>query len=367
MARIVTVYRKWRRRFRPVDMSYIRWLKISEALATLGHDVDIATNEPRWLLSRRPIVMGKNLRRVPLDRVRWERYDVVKTLFGKGFEALEHYGGTSHPFIISKLGSVVGPEDMPGVYFYGRAREEMFATQKRIQTHSRFVTVISEPARQLWGECFGTSSHVLVVPGAADDEIPPAGRDPYPARASFRAVFAGTFYNQRSQPEANREIVAKLNEVGRALAAAGGRLYLIGAGDVMALDRRAVTYLGTVPYARAWDYLRYADVGVVVSAGAFMHNNESTKIYHYLRAGLPVVSECGFPNDRVVRESRCGIVVDGHAMPELADAVVRAARTAWDRDYAVRYIRANHTWGHRASVYDKLLKARQDGWSRLSS
>ncbi len=40
-----------------------------------------------------------------------------------------------------------------------------------------------------------------------------------------------------------------------------------------------------------------------------MHNNESTKIYHYLRARLPVVSESGFPTDHVVRESRCGVVV----------------------------------------------------------
>ena len=358
MARIVTVYRAWRRRFKPIDMSYIRWLKISEALASRGHDVDIATNEPHWFLRRAPIVMRPNLRRVPLCGLQWNRYDVVKTLFGKGFEALEQYGGDWHPFIISKLGSVVGPEDMPGVYFYGAAREHMFATQTRIQERSRFVTVVSEPARQLWGDCFGTTSHVLVVPGAADDEIPPAGPDPYPVRPSFRALFAGTFYNRRSQPEANRTIIAKLNEVGRRLAKSGGHVYLIGDGDVRELDRRAVTYLGTVAYARAWNYLRHADVGIVVSAGTVMHNNESSKIYHYLRAGLPVVSESGFPNDHVVRESGCGIVVDGHDMRAFAEAVVQAARTRWNKDGAVRYIRANHTWAHRVRVYDDVIRSR---------
>lgn len=46
MARIVTVYEDGRRPFVPTDMSYVRWYKISAALAALGHEVDIATREP---------------------------------------------------------------------------------------------------------------------------------------------------------------------------------------------------------------------------------------------------------------------------------------------------------------------------------
>ena len=217
MARIVTVYRMWHRRFKLVDMSYIRWLKISEELSRLGHQVDIATNEPRWLVRRAPLVMAPNLRRVPLSRVRWEDYDVVKTLFDKGFEALEHRGGDRHPFIISKLGSVVGPEDMKGIYFYGEHRKRLYAVQERIQQRSRFVTVLSEAARQLWSDCFGPSEHVLLVPGAADREIPPPGRDPYPPDGKLRCVFAGTIYNQKSQPEANHTLVDKLNLIGAKL------------------------------------------------------------------------------------------------------------------------------------------------------
>ncbi len=46
MARIVTIYdTNHKYGFDLVDMSYIRWVKISEALARLGHQVDIATNE----------------------------------------------------------------------------------------------------------------------------------------------------------------------------------------------------------------------------------------------------------------------------------------------------------------------------------
>jgi len=356
MARIATVYSMWRRRFTLAEMSHIRWLKISQALAQLGHEVDIATNEPRWLLRSTPLTMEPNLRRIPLTHLHWGDYEVVKTLFHAGFEALEHYGGHQHPFIIAKLGSVVGPQDMAGIYFYGEHRQQLYATQERIQRASRFVTVLSAPARQLWSDCFGTAEQLLLVPGAVDDEIPPPGSDPYGRKGPLRCVFAGNIYGQKSQPEANHTLVEKLNLLGKRLNAHNARLYLLGPGDVRRLKRQYVTYLGWVPYHRTWDYFYHADVGVVVSAGPFMHNNESSKIYHYLRVGLPVVIEAGFPNDHVVRESGCGLVVESGDMRALADAILMAARTHWDRASAIRYIRARHTWTQRAALYDQVIR-----------
>ena len=357
MARVVTVYRMWQWRFDLAEMGNIRWLKISQALAQLGHQVDIATNEPMWFFRRAPFTIGPNLRRVPLTRVHWEDYDVVKSLFHKGFETLEYYGGQRHPFVISKLGSVVGPREMPGIYFYGEDRRQLFATQERIHRASRFVTVLSSPARQLWADCFGCDERVLLVPGAVDDKIPPPGPDPYGRKEKLRCLFAGYIYNSASQPEVNRTLVEKLNRLGKQLAARGARLYLLGLGDASGLDRRYVTYLGWVPYHQTWDYLYHADVGVVVSAGKSMHNNESSKIYHYLRAGLPVVSESGFPNDHVVRESRCGIVVESGDMSALAQAVLMSPTAKWDREHAIRYVLQNHTWAHRAAFYDRLIQS----------
>jgi hypothetical protein len=119
-----------------------------------------------------------------------------------------------------------------------------------------------------------------------------------------------------------------------------------------------VTYLGVVPYDRSWDHLRFADVGVVVSAGPFMHNNESTKIYHYLRAGLPVVTESGFPNENVAIESGLGRVVAAGDQRAMADEVCRLAAECGpdDRAGAIRYILAHHTWDRRAAVYDAVLR-----------
>jgi hypothetical protein len=163
---------------------------------------------------------------------------------------------------------VVGPRDMEGIYFYGKQRERGYAVQERIQRRNRFVTVLSEPARRLWRQCFGSDDKLLLVPGAADREIPPPGLNPYPRDGKLRCVFAGTLYGRYSQPEANRTLVEKVKQLGKRLAGGRARLYLLGTGDRRGLDRAHVTYLGSRQYHRTWDYFYHADVGIVVSAGA---------------------------------------------------------------------------------------------------
>ena len=357
MARIVTVYRDSREVLQPVEMGVIRWLRISEALARRGHSVDIATNgtfSPS--IERAAAENGLKLRCVPLSEACWPDYDVVKTLFDLGFRTLEKYGGDSHPFIISKLGSVVDSRDREGIYFYGARREEMYATQERINERSRYVSLLSESARDLWMELFGPKQNILLVPGAADRDIPALGPDPFPSGDHTRVLFAGNVYTRDYQGEANEVLVAKLNRLGELLRDRGCRLYMIGFGDVGRIDPEYVTYLGSVPQEDSWSYLGHAHVGVVVSAGSFMHNNESTKIYHYLRAGLPVVSESGFPNDDIVRQSGLGFVVESGDMPSMAQRVEDASRATWDRASAVRYIIDNHTWDTRVGVYERRFR-----------
>jgi hypothetical protein len=360
VARIILVYNTERRAAELLDMSYIRWFKIGEALARLGHQVDLATAEFKWRLRRPVITMGPRLRRVPLSSVRWDEYDVVKTLFHQGFDTLVRYGGHRHRFIISKLGSVVGPRDMPGIYFYGRRRARLFRTQTRIDQTSRYVTLLTEPARDLWTECFGSRGNLLLVPGAAERPIMPSGVDPYPTDSGPRLLFAGNLYRARTQPEANRVLVDKLNALGRLVGVHGARLFVLGPGDVRRLDRRYVTYLGAVHYRDSWDYLHFAHVGILVAAGPFMHNNESTKIYHYLRAGLPVVSEAGFPNDDVLRRSGLAFVVDNGDLETMAARAVESVTATWDREAAVRFILEHHTWDQRAAIYDRVIARELD-------
>jgi hypothetical protein len=355
MARIVIVYNTQRFGIAtPVDMARIQLFETAKSLSRMGHDVDIATSEIAFQLGRRRVVMADRLRRVPLSRVRWRDYDVVETNFHQGWEALAKYGGSDHPFIVSKLGSVVGASDMPGVYYYGRIREQMYETQRAIHAGARYITLLSRAAQLLWTESLGARDGHLLMPGGVASEIPARGPDPFPARTGFRVLFSGNVYTARSQPEANRVICEKLNALGQRLAPYG-RVFFAGPGDTRQLDSRFVTLLGATPYEASWQHMLHADVGIVVSAGAFMHNNESSKIYHYLRAGLPIVSEAGFPNDGVVHESGLGFVVPSDDMDTMAARVLDAARATWNREAAQRYVVANHSWERRMEVYRAIL------------
>ena len=101
--KIATVYRSdFYHHFCLDKMSEIRWIRISQALANRGYQVDVIMNAAHGLIHTSP-----NLRYVPYSKVNWQDYDIIKTLFHKGFESLRSRGGEDHPFIISKLGSVV--------------------------------------------------------------------------------------------------------------------------------------------------------------------------------------------------------------------------------------------------------------------
>lgn len=360
MAKIVTVYTE--RQPELINMSYIRWFKMSEALASLEHQVDIATNEFairrwKWWWKKSSISMGQNLKRVPLSKVRWSDYDVVKTLYPEGFETLERYSGIDHPFIISRLATVVGPQDMEGFYVHGKMREEMYLIQGKINRISKYVAVLNETAKELWNTCFGPRDNILMVPGAVDRFVPVPLTNPYPKENKTRCLFAGNLFGRYFASEANKILIDKLNKLGKFLSSCGVRLFVLGPGDAEGLDSRYVTYLGVVSYEKTWDYFHFAHVGIeLVKAGKFHHHNESTKIYHYLRVGLPVVSEAGLPNNNLIEESKLGFIVENGNFELMAQKVEEAAHMDWNREYAINYILNNHTWDKRAEIYDKIIK-----------
>ena len=332
-------------------MDIIRWLRISECLADLGYQVDVIADARGPFLSPRA-----NLRVVPGDRFDWSRYHVIKTLFHRGFESLCAAGGAGHPFVISKLGSVVGNEDgIAGVHFFGQERQGLFETQRRIHRQSRFVTVLTNASRRLWEDEFGSAQRLLMVPTGVDRQIPPPRRNPYSAFSERIAVYVGNIYT-RTQPEVNRLWQSRLNDLGRLLRKKGIRLCLVGPGNTSELDEDAVTYLGPVHHDASWDYQHFADVGIVLTQGPVQHN-ESSKLYYYLRTGLPVVSENPVPNNHVLEEAELGLLTsygDPHAM---ADAVEVAVYRDWPREQAIRYVVENHTWDRRVELYDRLIRS----------
>ena len=125
--RIATVYRRTPMRRSDVRaMDSLRWLRISEGLADIGFSVDMIVDTSDALGTSRA-----GLRYVSPAAVDWSSYHVVKTLYLEGFRTLMDTGGGAHPFILARIGAVVGPsDDIPGVYFFGKERETRWEAQQ---------------------------------------------------------------------------------------------------------------------------------------------------------------------------------------------------------------------------------------------
>ena len=349
--RIATIWRK--RKFSRslfCTMATVRWLRISGALARLGFQVDMINDG-----SDLPAIDGDGLRFVSWTRFDWRRYDVIKTLFHSGFDALESEGGLDHPFIISKLGSVVGEEDTAeGVHFFGRERQDLYETQKKIDTHSRCVTLLTKQSRTLWEECHGAGKPILLVPTGVDKVLPPRGENPFREFPEKIAVYIGNLY-PTTQREINLLWQERLVGLGRCLRKRGIRLCVIGQGRMDRLDPAVVTWMGPVENSRIWDYHYFADVGVVLAQGQAQHN-ESSKLYYYLRAGLPVVSEAPVPNNHLLEHTGLGSICDYGDNHQMAEAIEAAAGRNWDTQGAIEHMLEHHTWDARAKVYATLLR-----------
>lgn len=336
-------------------MNLIRFVRMSEALERRGHEVHLAIRA-----SNGGVTFAPGLTTQPLDEMRWDTYDVVKTFFHSGFSALAARGGADHPFIVSNLGSVVGSEDTEGVYFYGDVRRTLWATQQAIAAKSRVVSLLTAPNLALWLRMHGNGRAILEVPCGVDAEVPPPGENPYRRLGITEpvALFAGNIYSRDTQPQVNLLWQERLNGLGYALARRGIRLVAMGPGATDYLEPAAVTHVGLIDYRELWDWQWHAAVGVVLAQGT-VQDNESSKIYYYLRTGLPVACEAPVPNAWIVTETGHGAVVpfDADDLATFADAVAQLAGSPPVVNGVVPYMIEKHSWDARAASYASALAA----------
>ncbi len=122
------------------------------------------------------------------------------------------------------------------------------------------------------------------------------------------------------------------------------------------LDPAAVTHVGRIAANDYWDWQYHAQVGIVLAQGP-VQDNESSKIYYYLRTGLPTVCEESIPNKSLIEETGCGAIVpygDIEAMAEAAAQVVAIPRS---QNEVAEYMVREHSWDARAALYDQVLSA----------
>ena len=65
-----------------------------------------------------------------------------------------------------------------------------------------------------------------------------------------------------------------------------------------------------------------------------VQHNESSKIYYYLRTGLPAVSEAPIPNNHLIEETNLGFIADYAENQVMAEMIAEAVHKKWHKDAA---------------------------------
>lgn len=90
-----------------------------------------------------------------------------------------------------------------------------------------------------------------------------------------------------------------------------------------------------------------------------IQDNESSKIYYYLRTRLPVVCERPVPNAGLLETTGMGALVDYDDVEGLAESAAHLIFSPPRVDGVEEYMVRRHSWDVRASLYDAVFaKAR---------
>ena len=198
---------------------------------------------------------------------------------------------------------------------------------------------------------------VQVIPcGAPEHE--PSGAHSNHVRSDFPVIFAGSFH----QPQ----YAEFLNRLGELLINDGSLLYAIGAGSTgRLLDDRYVAYMGAADHHACHDFMAHMKAGIAIPhMGHMPYRVESTKIWAYLRYGVPTVGHEAFWNTDIIEKLSFGQVVS-ETTPEKYHEALRVIRDGLpDLEKRASAVTArmlkDHSWTARAASYESLIKSALD-------
>jgi hypothetical protein len=115
---------------------------------------------------------------------------------------------------------------------------------------------------------------------------------------------------------------------------------------------------GELPEHEVWDYVRNAHVGLALATGPHPFDNDMSKIFTYLRGGLPVLSEEPIVNNRLVRQTGYGKTFTYGDLDELVFQAVQLLEKPplAERERVMQFMVSEHSWERRVDTYVELFR-----------
>ncbi|MBM4327707.1 MAG: glycosyltransferase family 4 protein [Deltaproteobacteria bacterium] len=335
----------------PTGIDLVRLRAIAGGLIRRGFSVDvIAPVHEAGLIDRfipvKPLnVLGEG-----------RRYDLIKTSYHFSIRLIDAYTGP----VVSRIVRVVDHEapqrDEP-------FREDLLSCQEMIRRRASVLVLNNRENEERWRRFYGPKPPVLFVPNGCPSEIPEPGLDPYGTQRPA-ALFLGSVAAARMARVLNEAAVLLR---GRAT------IHLVGlnksrmyGGDGSCRLSRLIVDHGETSHNRVWDYIHYAQAGIALATGPHPFDNDISKIFDYLRGGLPVVSEEGILQNHLIERTGFGRIFAYDNVEELVSGVLEILERPpiESKEQVMSFMAREHSWERRLEQYVALFQALGGGVSR---
>ncbi|MFH1057516.1 MAG: hypothetical protein V1797_02405 [Pseudomonadota bacterium] len=331
-------------RQRPPGIDIERLTALALGLADRGVAAEVVAPaaRPGWLAAgpERAIAIR------PLADIPAGRYDLLKTCYHPGIDLVDGHQGA----LVCRLVRVVDQErpvrDAP-------RRARLLAWQQKIRQRADAVAFNNPENLARWRALYGGDQPAVLTPTGCPATIPARGPNPY-APGLPVLLFLGSL--------ASPAMARMLNHLAEALRGQAA-VHLVGLnktglyGEAVALSG-LISDHGPQTGAALWDRVGWTQAGVALAAGPDEFDNDSSKVYAYLRAGLPVLCEAPIRQWPLIAELGMGRqfpLGDTAAMVDQARALLTDEHP--QREAAMARMAAEQGWERRVETYLTLFRS----------
>ena len=327
----------------PTGIDLVRLRAISFGLLERGMRTEIIAPifSPTMLDGRIP-VYGLDRLKNPVP------YDIVKTCYHDSIRLVPK--GTGN--IVSRIVRVVD-HDLPKRD--ERFRANLLECQEQILSKAHTVIFNNEENRSRWLRMYGESVKTTIVPTGCPSVIPSPGKTPYETDKKV-ILFLGSIASPRILTMLN-ELAERIVGIAEIHLVGLNKSRMYGGGADSKLDPLIVTH-GAKPEIETWDYIYHADMGLALATGPHPFDNDISKIYSYLRGGLPTLSEEPILNNELVVGLGYGDVFsygDMDALVSRCEAILNNPPLE-RRGRVMRFMVKEHSWDERVGRYINLFE-----------
>jgi len=331
----------------PSSIDIIRLRSLSLGLYKKGFDMEIIApvNMPSELENLVPVRPLRELNNL-------SQYDLIKTSYHYPLELIAPMLSSFDGPVVSRIVRVVGdrlPERDEG------SRERLLRCQELINRYSTVVIFNNDENARRWESFYGPKKRRFIVPNACPKIIPDHGENPFRS-GKPGIIFLGSIAAPR-MPILMNELALRLSSLAEVHFFGLNKTDMYGGGASCHLSPLIIDH-GELPEDQTWNYLRYAHLGLALATGPYPFDNDITKIFNYLRAGLPVLSEEPIVNNSLIAELDYGRIF---SFDDPGDMVIKAKELLNSDQKSksckiMEFMAKNHSWDNRVDAYSGLFR-----------